>query len=716
MDDQVSASRLAKSIGSKSVSNELQALLDRVATSDPATAKELRRHVDALQSRRQFGLNFERHTPESVALTGRPISVGDKVRFLPDRGQADPESDATWVVTKLSGRKGSKVAHLLDPVTRDEASRAVADLVFVADFRDPIYPGLVSVGEPIRRGGDKPVHTIINGENFHVLEALEFTSQGAIDCIYIDPPYNTGTSDWIYNDKHVDPSDSYIHSKWLAFMERRLELAKRLLKPTGVIIVAIGDDEHHRLRMLMDQVFGEVNFISNVVWQGGRKNDSRFVSNGADYMLIYAMEKTIWSVEGVPVKEAPDVHSLCADDIPDRGARWRVPKPGVEEVLAQGRKAWENSAGDEAEATKQMRAWFRSQPKDSPVKSMSRSVYFLPDGRLCRDDNITWPGGGGPRYDVLHPRTGKPVPVPDRGWLYSTPERMQEMIDAGWVIFREDHTKPISLKKPLQTVTGQAALSVFERQRTHGSRALYEPKNGTGVFNDKRFPNPKDPEVLAEWIGLCTPEDAVVLDFFGGSGSTADAVMRLNRRGGRRRVILVTNNELSDADSKSLRKKGLRPGDPEWEAKGVFQHVCRPRITTVATGVREDGSTYSEGLETNVEFFELTYENPALVELDMAFERISPLLWMRAGSQGRIIAERTETFDVAERYAVLFSVDSAKQFLSALAGAEGVRIAYIVTDDPTQFQAISGQLPDGVESVRLYESYLRTFEINNGRA
>ena len=698
------------------MSNEIKALLERVESTDPATAKELRRHIDSLQGRRQFGLNFERHTPESVALTGRPISVGDKVRFLPERGKAAAESDATWLVTALSGPKGAKIAELLDPKTNGEASRAVEDLVFVADFRDPIYPGLVQSGEPVLRGGDKPFHSVINGENFHVLEALEFTSQGAVDCIYIDPPYNTGTSDWIYNDKHVDPTDAYIHSKWLAFIERRLLLAKRLLKPTGVIIVAIGDDEHHRLRMLMDQVFGEVNFISDVVWQGGRKNDPRFVSNGADYMLVYAKEKSIWSVEGVPVKDAPDVHSLPAAEIPVRGARWRVAKPGVEQVLAQGRKAWEESGGDEVEATELMRSWFRSQPKDSPAKAMSRSVYFLPDGRLCADTDITWPGGGGPDFDVLHPETGKPVPTPDRGWLYGTPERMQEMIDAGWVIFRADHTKPIRLKKPLESVTGQAALSVFDRQRTHGSRVLYEPKNGTGVFTEKRFPNPKDPEVLAEWIGLCTPEDAAILDFFGGSGSTADAVMRLNSRGGRRRAILVTNNELSDSDSKALRKKGLRPGDAEWEAKGVFQYVCRPRISTVVTGVREDGSQYSAGLEENVEFFTLTYENPALVELDMAFERIAPLLWMRAGSQGRIIAERRDDFDVAEAYAVLFSVDAAKDFLREVAAAEGLRIAYIVTDDSTQFQAIAGQLPDGVESVRLYESYLRTFEINNGRA
>ncbi|WP_143180416.1 hypothetical protein [Bowdeniella nasicola] len=126
-------------------------------------ARELRRHIEALQSRRQFGLNFERHTPESVALTGRPISVGDKVRFLPPRGDSEAESKANWIVTSISGAKGKRVASLLDPRTKDEATRTLDDLVFVADFRDPIYPGLVSTGR-IERGGDKPFHAVVNAE------------------------------------------------------------------------------------------------------------------------------------------------------------------------------------------------------------------------------------------------------------------------------------------------------------------------------------------------------------------------------------------------------------------------------------------------------------------------------------------------------------------------------------------------------------------------
>jgi adenine-specific DNA-methyltransferase len=218
--------------GETTVSNELRSLLARVADVDPDTAKELRRHIDALQGRRQFGLNFERHMPESVALTGRPISVGDKVRFLPPRAEAEVESNATWTVSAITGpKKKKRVASLLDPKTKGEASRALEDLVFVADFRDPIYPGLKRSGEPVLCGGDKPFHTVINAENYHALEALLFTHRGKVDCIYIDPPYNSGAKDWKYNNDFVDGEDAYRHSKWLAFMERRLKVARQLLNP-----------------------------------------------------------------------------------------------------------------------------------------------------------------------------------------------------------------------------------------------------------------------------------------------------------------------------------------------------------------------------------------------------------------------------------------------------------------------------------------------------
>lgn len=531
-----------------------------------------------------------------------------------------------------------------------------------------------------------------------------------------EPPYNTGNKGWIYNDRYVDEADSDRSSKWLSFIERRLLIARELLAPTGILIVAIGDEEHHRLRMLLDQIMGRSNFISDVVWQGGRKNDSRFVSNGADYMLIYGRDVKRWAVASFKVKDSPDVHDLTAEEIGIRGARWRDAKPGVQAVLDQGAKAWEESGGDEDRATRVMRTWFRTLPKDAPERAMSRYVYFLPDGRLCRDDNITWPGGGGPTYDVLHPSTGRPVPAPERGWVFGTIERMADAIDQGWVIFREDHTKNIALKKPLDSVTGSVALSAFDRQRTHGSRHLFNAKAGTGIFKERRFPNPKDHAVLMRWLRMATPRDAVVLDFFGGSGSTMEAVLRLNAEdGGNRQCILVTNNELNHKDAAALRKKGFHPGDPEFEKLGVFRHVAHPRIKTVVTGVREDGSVYDEnGLAANVAFYTLNYLDPAMVRKAREFAAISPILWMQAGGRGPVLSgdKVSDGYAVTASYGVLFDpVRCMAQFAEA-AQASGARALFVVTDDEVVFDEARRHLPLGASVQRLYESYLRNFEVN----
>ena len=177
-------------------------------------------------SRRSFGLNFEQHVPETVELYGRKIRRGDKVRFLAPRGSTEPESvdveTRRWRVIRIQDVDGVPTASLIDIDGDEETTRAVEDLVVVADFRDPIYPGLRSTGK-VERGGDKPFHTVINAENYHALQALMFAYEGKVDAIYIDPPYNSGARDWTYNNDYVDGEDAYRHSKWLAFMERRLK-------------------------------------------------------------------------------------------------------------------------------------------------------------------------------------------------------------------------------------------------------------------------------------------------------------------------------------------------------------------------------------------------------------------------------------------------------------------------------------------------------------
>lgn len=284
---------------------------------------------------------------------------------------------------------------------------------------------------------------------------------------------------------------------------------------------------------------------------------------------------------------------------------------------------------------------------------------------------------------------------------------MEERIREGRILFGRDHTTIPTHKTYLRDKATQVADSVFYSDRRSARTHL------ASLLGESRFPNPKDHTVLMRWIRLVTPADATVLDFFGGSGSTMEAVTRLNAEdGGTRQCILVTNNEVGAKEERKLRKVGLRKGDPAWEAEGVYEYVTKPRITAVVTGERPDGSGYADTVNANVEFFALTYESPWRVARGRAFDAIAPLLWLRAGARGRRIDVIPHTgWDVADMYAVIGDLDQTGPFLNDVAAAASVRVAFVATDDDRAFQSVCTALPEGVEPVRLYESYLRNFEI-----
>ena len=259
----------------------------------------------------------------------------------------------------------------------------------------------------------------------------------------------------------------------------------------------------------------------------------------------------------------------------------------------------------------------------------------------------------------------------------------------------------------------------------HGSALLRK------FIPNRKFPFPKSLYAVEDALRaiLGEKEDAIILDFFSGSGTTAHAVMRLNRQdGGRRQCISVTNNEVAAEEHAALRKEGLRPGDPEWEKLGICDYITKPRIAAAITGKTPEGEDIegdykftdefpmAEGFEENAEFFTLTYEAPVAVSHNLAFQRIAPLLWMRAGSEGRRIDDLPAAgWDVADTYGVLVDLDRAAAFCDAAAFQPTLRIAYVVTDDDRRFQAVARALPDSVEPVRLYESYLSNFRFSMGR-
>lgn len=245
------------------------------------------------------------------------------------------------------------------------------------------------------------------------------------------------------------------------------------------------------------------------------------------------------------------------------------------------------------------------------------------------------------------------------------------------------------------------------------------------LLSGRKFPFPKSLYAVEDALRFFVKNNpsAVVLDFFAGSGTTAHAVMRLNKQdGGRRQCISVTNNEVSADEQKRLREAGLRPGDSQWEALGICDHITKPRIEAAVTGRTPEGEPIkgdykftdefpmAEGFEENAEFFTLTYENPVAISHNRAFERVAPLLWLRAGATGRRIDTIPDSgWDVADTYGILFDLDHAAACAQAIEKGEPVRLAYVVTDDDRRFQSVARRLPDGVEVVRLYESYLSNF-------
>jgi len=306
----------------KAVVSRLSDLLRQVEQKDPQLAADLAREVKEMRQRRPFGLNFERHLPETVELFGRAIRKGDKVRFLAPRGEPHKSVDRKhWKVVGVARKDGERIAKLV-PVKPsgpepELVERAVSDLVVVAEFRDPIYPGLVSTGK-VERGGDKPFHTIINAENFHALQLLLYTHEGKVDAIYIDPPYNTRDNDWKYNNNYVDSDDVYRHSKWLAMMERRLRLARRLLnREDAILIVTIDEKEYLRLGLLLQQTFpdAEIQMITTVINPKG-------ASLGRDFARVAEYIYVVYVGRAGVVPEVRDMLDVSKNDAADTSVKW----------------------------------------------------------------------------------------------------------------------------------------------------------------------------------------------------------------------------------------------------------------------------------------------------------------------------------------------------------------------------------------------------------
>lgn len=356
---------------------------------------------------KNFGLVFERHSPEGIRMPNTPVRRGRTVIR---------EADSTFHKVRSINSDALTIVDEQGNVTEEN----LANVTAARQFGEVVFPGLKTVGS-VRTGNPKsPAHVVINGENFHALEMLGYTHRESVDLIYIDPPYNTGNKTWQYNDHYVAEQDSFRHSKWLSFIERRLTLARKLLKPTGIIIVAIGDEEHHRLRMLMDQVFGDNNFLANLVWDGGTKSYASFVSSGQDYMLVY---------------------SKNASSLADQGIQWRETKPDFSTVLNTAARLFESSDNDAELAGEQFRHWMKKSDLSPGIKRFNQIEAIT--GRVFNADrDLGAPEKRSNRSfkPLLHPVTGLECPVPSNGWRLSETELFARLT-AGRIAFGTTESK-----------------------------------------------------------------------------------------------------------------------------------------------------------------------------------------------------------------------------------------------------------------------------------
>ena len=245
---------------------KIEDLIDEIA--DPGLRERIAGEVRELKRTKRFGLVFEEHIPETVSLYGLPIRQGLLVQ-----NRTTPDDLTEFRVLRVEDGSATAVPK---GANGPETKFDIEDLLVVKQFHEQIFPGLTPLGGVRRAAADQPAHVVINGENFHALQVLTYAYAGKVDCIYIDPPYNTGDKSWKYNNRFVDENDSYRHSKWLSFMEKRLRLAKPLLRPFGVLVVTIDEHEVHHLGILLEELFPDtrrqcVTIVNNAagVTQGG---------------------------------------------------------------------------------------------------------------------------------------------------------------------------------------------------------------------------------------------------------------------------------------------------------------------------------------------------------------------------------------------------------------------------------------------------------------
>lgn len=691
---------------------------------DETLRNRIQEEVSKMAKQKKFGLVFEEHMPESTPLYDMPIKRGCNVM------RRDSKDDKSiYVVLKVEG----DTAVCVKQEQKDEAvTFGLKDIVRVAEFGEPIYPHLKPLDSVCNAPDSDLWHTLIEADNYHALQLLEYLYAGKVDCIYIDPPYNTGAKDWKYNNDYVDGNDAYRHSKWLSFMQRRLQLAKKLLNPAdSVLIVTIDEKEYLHLGCLLEEMFSEANMqmISSAINGKGVARNSEFARVN-EYIYIVRFGEC-----GVNPLPLPDEWIGNVKTSTTKQVRWgslmrsgsgalRSDSPGCfYPIFISKDKKHFCGAGEVVPA------------------EVGRSTVEVPEGTIAL------------------------FPVHDGGvegrWQYSR-DKFLEIQRKGYVRIstqtangKEATLRYISEGWQKKVESGQITVlgraedgsviiddSDYEKEFIPGNQWWIPAHDATEFgsklltnFIGKRFSFPKSLYAVHDVIRFFVTNNpnALIVDFFAGSGTTLQAVNLLNAEdGGHRRCIMVTNNEVSADEAKMLKDKGCQPGDAEWEKLGIAHYVTWPRTVCSIEGHDVNGNPLkgdylgseppihmADGFKANAAFFKLGFLDPTAVSLGMRFSEMLPTLWLKTGAKGKcpeLTGEQVPDMLILpeNKFAILINENTFADFAEKLAEHPEIQTVFLATDYEVNYQSMVKNL-NVTEAYQLYRDYLDHFRVNRGR-
>ncbi|MBR4657388.1 MAG: site-specific DNA-methyltransferase [Oscillospiraceae bacterium] len=689
---------------------------------NPALRERIAAEVDKLAKQKKFGLVFEEHLPECTPLWDIPVKRGSKVALK--TGQVGD----FYTVLKI----GDGIATCLNKDKSATAEFAVDELVSVAEFGEPIYPYLKPLDTVCNAPESDLWHTLIEADNYHALQLLEYLYTGKVDCIYIDPPYNTGARDWKYNNDYVDGSDSYRHSKWLSFMQKRLKIAKRLLNPKdSVLIVTIDEKEYLHLGCLLEEMFPEADMqmISSVINPKGNRRDNQF-SRCEEYIFFIYFGNAAIASNGSDMLRQSEKSETEEEDksIRLRGLLRqasnhgkRTDRPNLFYPLL-----FEKESGK-----------FLGHGPVLPITE-NRESYIPPEDAVAM-----WPiGSNGTELTWnLQPETlmskhaqhflsfGKWDGKQRTGYYLSAGQE-ENFKNGLYEVTGIDDDGAYIIRLKDASMKDVRPLTIWHRKEHSASE--YGTAYLNSIIGSGRFSFPKSVYAVRDTIRffVANKPNALIVDFFAGSGTTLHAVNLLNAEdGGHRRCIMVTNNEVSDAEAKALTERGYHPGDEEWNKLGIARYVTWPRTVCSIEGHDVNDQPLkgnylggdlpmADGFKANAAFFQLGFLDKTKVSLGKQFKELLSTLWMKAGAHGPCpsVEEGVPPMLILpeNRMAILNDENRFGEFSECVAANPEIEVVYLVTDYESSFVAMT-QVLEGKQTFQLYRDYLDNFRINAGR-